>query len=74
MEIEKAINAALNGQAILFAGSGFSHGAKNIFNRSFPVGDGLRDIIADGCEAPKDRPLATVAQFYTLNRGEDNLI
>ena len=31
MKIENAINAALSGQAILFAGSGFSHGAKNIF-------------------------------------------
>lgn len=74
MKIENAINAALSGQAILFAGSGFSHGAKNIFNKPFPVGNGLRDTIADGCGASKDRPLATVAQFYTLNQGEDKLI
>ena len=74
MEMENAINAALSGQAILFAGSGFSRGAQNILKHPFPVGDGLRDAIADGCGASKDRPLATVAQFFTLNQGEDKLI
>lgn len=74
MNLTDAINIALSGQAILFAGSGFSHGAKNIFKRSFPVGDGLRDIIADDCGASKNRPLATVAQFYTINKGQDRLI
>lgn len=74
MNLTDAINIALNGQAILFAGSGFSHGAKNIFKQPFPVGDGLRDIIADDCGSSKNRPLATVAQFYTINKGQDKLI
>lgn len=74
MNLTDAINAALNGQALLFAGSGFSRGAKNICNRPFPVGDGLRDIIADDCGVPTNKPLATVAQFYTISKGQDNLI
>ncbi len=74
MKLTDAINIALSGQAILFAGSGFSYGAENISNRPFPVGDGLRDIIADDCGASKNRPLSTVAQFYTMNKGPDKLI
>lgn len=74
MKLTDAINIALNGQAILFAGSGFSYGAKNIFKRPFPVGNGLRDIIADDCGASRNRPLAIVAQFYKLNKGPDKLI
>lgn len=74
MRLIDAINIALNGQAILFAGSGFSHGAMNICKRSFPVGDGLRDTIADDCGATKNRPLATVAQFYIAKKGQDKLI
>lgn len=46
MDINTAINFALKGNAILFAGAGFSYGAKNLNGTSFNLGEGLRDIIA----------------------------
>ncbi len=49
MEIREAIQHALEGQAILFAGSGFSFGATNIKNKPFKTGIELRDALAAEC-------------------------
>lgn len=46
MDTNTAINLALEGNAILFAGAGFSYGAKNLNCVGFHTGEGLRDIIA----------------------------
>lgn len=49
MNISEAINYALNGEAILFAGAGFNYMAKNINGQNFPLGNDLcKRLIEDG--------------------------
>lgn len=74
MDINTAINYALEGNAILFAGSGFSYGAKNLNGKSFNIGDGLRDIIAKDCGITSSRPLSVVSEFYISKKSDDELI
>ena len=64
MNLETAFNYIFDGDAILFAGSGFSYGAKNIKNESLSVGDGLRDVIAEDCGISSTRPLSVVSQYH----------
>lgn len=63
MTIEEAIRHALNGNAILFLGSGFCKGAINAAGREFPLGselcarminDGHIDVSQDSLEDQKD--------------------
>ncbi len=74
MDIYTAINLALEGNAILFAGSGFSFGAKNLNGEGFHTGDGLRDIIAEDCGITSSRPLSVVSEFYISEKSDDELI
>ncbi|SCM82924.1 conserved hypothetical protein [uncultured Sporomusa sp.] len=74
MDINSAINYALEGDALLFAGSGFSYGAKNLNNTNFNVGDKLRDIIAEACGIPSTRSLSIVSEVYISEKSEDDLI
>lgn len=49
MKIDEAIVHAIEGEAILFAGSGFNYGAKNIKGNAFPLGNELCErLIVDG--------------------------
>lgn len=49
MTIEEATSYILEGNAVLFLGAGFSYGAMNKADRSFPLGDELcRRLILDG--------------------------
>lgn len=75
MNLADAINYALSGEAILFAGSGFSYGAKNINKESFPTGDGLRDAIAKDCGIGKTtQSLSVTAQYYIKKKSPQDLI
>lgn len=74
MDINTAINFALEGNAILFAGSGFSHGAKNLNGTEFHTGDGLRNVIAKDCGITSSRPLSVVSEYYISEKSEDELI
>lgn len=47
MELNEAILCALEGEAVLFAGSGFSFGAKNVLSKDMPNGLELRDLLAE---------------------------
>ena len=48
-KIEKIVKNALDGNAILFLGAGFSVGATNINNTVFPIADGLcKELIKEG--------------------------
>lgn len=70
MELKEAIQYALEGKAILFAGSGFSHGAKNFHGEAFKTGIGLRDSLSKSCRIDaKDYSLSAVADFYTESSG-----
>lgn len=75
MTLVDAINYALSGEAILFAGSGFSYGAKNIKKESFRVGDGLRDAIAKDCGIGETtQSLSVTAQYYIKKKSPQDLI
>ena len=77
MEIKEAIHAALEGKAILFAGSGFSFGATNYKGEKFKTGTGLRDRLAKECGIDKtDNSLSAVSDYYLSTDGHspDSLI
>lgn len=74
MDLDTAINNALEGQTLLFAGSGFSFGAKNISGGTFNVGDKLRDVIAADCGIGSQRPLPVTSEYYITEKSEDDLI
>lgn len=44
-KIEKIVKNALDGNAILFLGAGFSVGATNTNNTVFPIADGLCRVL-----------------------------
>lgn len=77
MELNDAIQSALEGKAVLFAGSGFSHGAKNWKDESFKTGKQLKETLAKECGiAQTESDLASVADYYLSLDGhsEESLI
>lgn len=60
MELQKAIKAAMDGEAVLFLGAGFSSGGMNILGENIKVGKDLSYAICDdlGIET-KNRRLFT---------------
>lgn len=77
MNLLDAIQCALEGKAILFAGSGFSYGAKNYNQEPFKTGTELRDCLALECGIKKtDSDLSAVADYYLHMDGHstDSLI
>ena len=77
MDLADAIRAALEGKAILFAGSGFSYGAKNWKGDMLPMGTGLRDSLAKECGIENSTAnLSAVSDFYLSVDGHspDSLI
>lgn len=75
MEMLEAIQSALDGSAILFAGSGFSYGAKNVASEGLPVGTKLRDLLAKECGFTNvTYGLGRMADFYKKKHSVDDLI
>ena len=65
MNINQAIQYALEGNAILFTGAGFSYGATNINDTTFITGEALRDYLANECNITKTKsPLSSVADYH----------
>lgn len=65
MDIATALQYALDGNAILFTGSGFSYGATNINGKPFITGMGLRDYLAKECDILKTTStLSAVANYH----------
>ena len=71
MNLQEIIQNALDGNAILFLGAGFSVGAKNVLHKDFLIGSGLcKELIREGCidvkdEEPRDlEDLGYVSQRY----------
>jgi hypothetical protein len=68
MDLSTAINYALDGKAILFAGSGFAYGALNIMDEKFVFGDGLRDVIASDGSFNSTNTLKSTVQYYLSDK------
>ena len=75
MQLSKALEHALDGNAILFTGSGFSYGAQNSQGKSLCTGYGLRNKLASACGIKaEDQSLEIVAQFFTKKKSQEELI
>lgn len=75
MDLKQALIYALEGSAILFAGSGFCYGAKNLKNESFKQGDGLRDALLKDCgKTSTTSSLSIVADYYIRTKSAQELI
>lgn len=65
MDIKTAIQYALEGNAILFTGAGFSHGAANLYGEKFMAGKALKDYLAEECGIKNTTSsLKAVADYY----------
>lgn len=75
MEISEAIKHAIDGDALLFVGSGFSVGSKSINNKDFPTGRTLAKILyaAAGGKAIVD-DLAKASSAFLKKKSASELV
>lgn len=64
MELQQAIRYAMDGNAVLFLGAGFSHGGLNVSGSSMKVGKDLSYAICDDLEIPRSDNLTISASRY----------
>ncbi len=74
MEIQEAIQHVLDGEALLFLGSGFSLGATNLRNEKFLSGHSLAEHFAKLCCLPAGTGLEDAAEAFADKSGIDALI
>lgn len=75
MELEQAIEKVLDGQAVLFAGAGFSYGAKN-GKGEVPSASKLKDnLLQDmGMNGDSEYNLEIIADFYKKKKSSNELV
>lgn len=71
--IEDIIAKILEGNSLLFLGSGFSVGATNVFDEAMPIGRGLSDILDQDTKEDSDGDLEDAAESYIEMFGEISL-
>ena len=64
MELQKAIKAAMDGEAVLFLGAGFSSGGMNILGENIKVGKDLSYAICDDLGITRSDNLTISASRY----------
>jgi hypothetical protein len=74
MNLETALEHAIDGNAILFTGSAFSEGAINLRNARFKRGRQLASYLSKKCKLPEGTHLEDAAEEYLAKFGEDALI
>lgn len=74
MELDRAMEIALDGDAVLFTGAGFSLGATNLLGRPFLTGPQLAKLLAGQCGLPEDTRLEDAAEVFLEDCGADELI
>lgn len=74
MDTERAIEAALEGRAVLFVGAGFSLGATNVNNEPFKTARQLAQFLASKVDLPAGTPLDDAAEEFGRLKGVDALI
>jgi len=75
MNLEDALELALDGKGVLFVGAGFSVGAMNLRNRSMQTAWGLSKLLAQACSLPGESvPLEDASEAYIEQFGKDALI
>lgn len=74
MNLDEAISQALNGKAILFAGSGFSSHSINQSGKKFKRGGELCSLLCDNLNIDYYNDLGYISKKYIEAKGEENLI
>ncbi|WP_317946378.1 SIR2 family protein [Carnobacterium maltaromaticum] len=75
MELEQAIKYAMNGNAILFTGAGFSAGVSNMTTSTIPFASQLSsEILSKELQIPPNNDLGLTSDMYIKKIGEDKLI
>jgi len=74
MDLNDALDHALDGESILFIGAGFSVGATNVAGREMMLGSQLAEHYAAQLGLPPDTALGDASEEFAHARGEDALI
>ncbi|WP_343632467.1 SIR2 family protein [Fluviicola sp.] len=75
MSLNNAIEKILTGNCLLFTGSGFGYGAKNIQDKEFLLGSGLSNLLYQECGITEhDNDLKSASELFLDDRGEHELI
>lgn len=74
MTFKDALSAVFSGNSVLFLGSGFSKGAKNLKGEDFKIGVELAKHLALQAKLPEAFPLEDAAEGYERVFGPDRLI
>ena len=74
MELEDAIELAIDGHAVLFVGAGYSQGATNSLGQPFKSARELADYLALKTGLPKGTPLDDAAEEFVNLHGEGELV
>lgn len=74
MDLDRALEHALAGDAIVFVGAGFSLGAKNLKGQPFKKGRELASYLASAVGLPGETPLDDAAEEFARKHNEDRLI
>ena len=74
MEIEEAFRHAVDGDAVLFRGAGFSLGAVNKASKDFPLANDLSKHLMTDLGESDETPLQTSSEIYIKRKYEVGLI
>jgi hypothetical protein len=74
MEIEEAFRHALDGDAVLFLGAGFSLGAVNKEGKEFPLANDLSKHLMTDLGESDEAPLQTSSEIYVKRKYEVGLL
>ena len=74
MDAHEAIELALSGESLMFAGAGFSADAQNLHGSAFKMGLRLADYLSKGAGSDELLPLDAAAEEFIAVHGKDRLI
>lgn len=74
MDLNRALEYALNGEAVLFVGAGFSVGATNSRGLPLKTGGRFAEHLATLAGLPKELSLDEVSEEFLRDRGKDALL
>lgn len=74
MDLTEAIKHAIDGNAVLFVGSGFSRSAKNLDGQSLKTGSQLAEFLSEECHLSESASLEDVADLYIEKHGATKLV
>ena len=74
MNIEQAIQLAISGKVLIFAGAGFSAGAKNQKGQDFKRANDLCELLCEELAIEKDDDLQYVSEKYISKKKPESLI